>query len=139
MDTQVGFGVITLETLQDGSISLATTRRVISVSVIIPARPPDEPITKEASPRFLASFCVTSKIVSSIDERRGFFGRNFETGRSSFVDFADLTDPRAETDDLPPTDRPALAPLPPLFKDAVPSSISMALSNNERQPSFDEL
>jgi len=81
IDTHVGFGVITFETLQDVSTSLATTRRVISVSVMIPARP-DLPITKDAAPRFFASICVTARMLSSTLDTNGFFGRSFDTGRS---------------------------------------------------------
>jgi len=85
MATQVGFAVITDEMLVlSGSMYLATTRRVISVSVMIPAKPPFALVIKAASPRLEASILVTSRIESFDEEMRGFFGRSLETGRLSF-------------------------------------------------------
>jgi len=55
-ETQVGFGVITLEMLVEEALScVATNLLVMSVSVIIPARPPSLFTTSEADPRLLAS------------------------------------------------------------------------------------
>eukprot|EP00533_Pseudo-nitzschia_delicatissima_P006572 CAMPEP_0116096646 /NCGR_PEP_ID=MMETSP0327-20121206/10287_1 /TAXON_ID=44447 /ORGANISM="Pseudo-nitzschia delicatissima, Strain B596" /LENGTH=63 /DNA_ID=CAMNT_0003588353 /DNA_START=37 /DNA_END=225 /DNA_ORIENTATION=- len=52
METQVGFGVITLEILVvDAGRCLATSLLVMSVSVMIPARPPSLLTTREAAPR----------------------------------------------------------------------------------------
>jgi len=83
IDTQVGFGVIATDTVEDdGSMSFATTRRVISVSVMIPARPPFESTTRDASPRLFASICVIERMLSFVEEINGFLGRSFETGRS---------------------------------------------------------
>ena len=56
IDTQDGFGVITSDTrVDDAGSCLATTRRVTSVSVMIPARPPLSSVMIAASPRLLAS------------------------------------------------------------------------------------
>eukprot|EP00533_Pseudo-nitzschia_delicatissima_P006611 CAMPEP_0116094328 /NCGR_PEP_ID=MMETSP0327-20121206/9072_1 /TAXON_ID=44447 /ORGANISM="Pseudo-nitzschia delicatissima, Strain B596" /LENGTH=63 /DNA_ID=CAMNT_0003585923 /DNA_START=37 /DNA_END=225 /DNA_ORIENTATION=+ len=51
-DTQVGFGVITLEILVvEAASRFATSLLVMSVSVMIPARPPSLLTTREAAPR----------------------------------------------------------------------------------------
>ena len=83
MRTQVGSGVMTSATfVKAGLTPLATTLLVISTSVMIPARLLLLRI-KAASPRLLASICVTERILSMLSEQSGFLGRNFETGRSS--------------------------------------------------------
>jgi len=82
-DTTVGFGVITSDTgVEDGLRYFAATRRVTSVSVIIPASPPLAPTTKEASPRLFASICATVKTLSVTFDNIGFLGRNTDTGLS---------------------------------------------------------
>jgi len=54
--TQVGFGVITFEIhVEDASNRFATNLLVMSVSVMIPARPPSSSTISEAAPRLLAS------------------------------------------------------------------------------------
>ena len=122
MQTQVGFGVMTCEmTVELGSMFLATTLLVMSVSVMMPASPPAAFTTNDASPRLFANICVTVRILSSSTERSGFFGRSFETGRSSFF----------TTEALDATVRL------PLSTEATSetSSRSIALLKIERQPS----
>lgn len=95
MATQVGSAVMTFATeVADAGNCLATTRRVISVSVMIPARLPLAFTIKAASPLLLARVCETKSTLSEVPIRIGFFGRSFETGLSSFFReiFADLTD-----------------------------------------------
>jgi len=83
IETTVGLAVITFETLVlPASRSFATSRRVTSVSVKIPARDPSIPITNDAEPLLFASICETIKTLSLILEMRGFLGRNLDTGFS---------------------------------------------------------
>jgi len=85
IETTVGLAVITFETLVlPASRSFATSRRVTSVSVKIPARDPSIPITNDAEPLLFASICETIKTLSLILEMRGFLGRNLDTGLSEF-------------------------------------------------------
>ena len=84
MDTHVGFGVITSETqVWEAFICLATSLLVISVSVMMPARPPSSVTIREASPLLLANICVTDKTLSLAEEIKGFLGLSLETGLSS--------------------------------------------------------
>ena len=88
IDTQVGFGVITWLIGVVLIVRLfATTRRVISVSVMIPTRHPEWSTISEASPRLFASICVTVRTVSLTLDNSAFFGRSWDTGRSFFVSF----------------------------------------------------
>ena len=91
IDTQDGFAVITSDTrVDDAGSCLATTRRVTSVSVMIPARPPLLSVIIAASPRLLANNWVTANTVLSEWAITGAFGRSFDTGRSFLSGAADL-------------------------------------------------
>ena len=95
IETQVGLAVITSDTPVDlADNCFATTRRVTSVSVMIPARPPWALTIRAASPLLVASVCVTASTLCDASINMGFFGRSFETGLSSFLRdiFADLTE-----------------------------------------------
>mmetsp|Transcript_3739 Transcript_3739/g.8331 ORF Transcript_3739/g.8331 Transcript_3739/m.8331 type:complete len:283 (-) Transcript_3739:94-942(-) len=125
MDTHDGLGVITSETqVVDAGRFFATRRRVTSVSVMIPARPPLLSVMIAASPLLLASICATERTVSLEADIIGALGRSLDTG-ISFL--------RVLLDDL--TDRLTL----PLWlcTDAVSvmSSHSIALANIVFQPS----
>ena len=81
MDTHDGFGVMTSATqVLDARRFFATTRRVTSVSVMIPANSPELLVMMAASPLLLASICTTESTVSSVVDIMGALGRSLETG-----------------------------------------------------------
>jgi len=132
IDTQVGLEVITSVThILDGSRYFATTRRVTSVSVNMPARPPFAPTTKDASPRLLASICATDKTLSSTFDNIGFFGRSFDTGTSFFFVVEVLT----LTAFFERTDIAVLRRLWTELSSETSSATSMALEKMDLQPS----
>ena len=81
MDTHEGLEVMTSEThVLEARRFFATTRRVTSVSVIIPASSPALLVIIAASPLLLASICTTESTVSSAVAIIGALGRSLETG-----------------------------------------------------------
>jgi len=70
-----------MEVVDAGSF-FATRRRVTSVSVTIPAKPPLESVMMAASPRLLASIWATERTVSLEVETLGGLGRSLDTGIS---------------------------------------------------------
>jgi len=85
--TERGFGVITAEiAVVIGSTPLDTTLRVKSVSVMIPDMDPSGATIIAASDRCVASIFETSKTLSSVEAKMGFFGRRFETLFSFCID-----------------------------------------------------
>jgi len=63
----------------DAFKSLATKRRVISVSVIMPAKLPSAPTTIDAELRLFASICATVRTLSCAFDTNGFLGRSLKT------------------------------------------------------------
>jgi len=83
MEQDAGLGVAISETVvNEASICLATIRLVMSVSVTMPASWPSSSTTKDADPRFAANIFETARTVSLEEDTSGFFGRNFDTGRT---------------------------------------------------------
>mmetsp|Transcript_116074 Transcript_116074/g.335240 ORF Transcript_116074/g.335240 Transcript_116074/m.335240 type:complete len:284 (-) Transcript_116074:542-1393(-) len=132
LETQDGFFVMTFATAVDeASRCRATTRLVTSVSVKIPCKLPSGPTIKDASPRLPASIWVTASTESSVDDKRGFFGRNLETGRVSFALSSLLFFDRTLFERLPPVETR------PLTTEAMSetSSKSRVLEKIDLQPS----
>mmetsp|Transcript_2100 Transcript_2100/g.2551 ORF Transcript_2100/g.2551 Transcript_2100/m.2551 type:complete len:337 (+) Transcript_2100:986-1996(+) len=84
MVTQVGLGVMTWDnSVVAGSRCLAATRRVISVSVIIPTKVAESSIITAALLRLAANSFEHEKTVSVLLMSNGFFRRSLDTGRTS--------------------------------------------------------
>ncbi|KAL3783576.1 hypothetical protein ACHAW5_007884 [Stephanodiscus triporus] len=81
MDTHEGLEVMTSATqVLEARRFFATTRRVTSVSVMIPASSPALLVIMAASPLLLASICAMESTVESEVDIMGAFGRSLDTG-----------------------------------------------------------
>mmetsp|Transcript_107154 Transcript_107154/g.311159 ORF Transcript_107154/g.311159 Transcript_107154/m.311159 type:complete len:210 (+) Transcript_107154:1-630(+) len=80
--THFGFFVMIASTDVDGSTSLATTRRIMSVLVTMPARQPLSPVSRAESVLAAAIAFDTSRTLEAAARINGFFGRSRATDRS---------------------------------------------------------
>mmetsp|Transcript_69442 Transcript_69442/g.130621 ORF Transcript_69442/g.130621 Transcript_69442/m.130621 type:complete len:311 (-) Transcript_69442:306-1238(-) len=136
MRTHFGFAVITSDTGSDGLLSKATTLRMISVLVTMPARVESSPVSNTESVRAAAIAIDTSMIELELDNTTGGFGRSFETVPLVFF----FLFAGAALVDLDCIDRGTLPRVPALRRDAVSdassSPNSIVCSQNDRHPSL---